>query len=1021
MKEFLKKYGRKAINWITIFTFSVTIFSFMSISLIKVKADLPIKPSFVVNINSATPNPAAANQDITISGTITPQDFETEIGSQKKEIVLVLDVSGSMINNDSTSNNSYTKISELKKAANNFINKMSSISNLKIGIVAFSDNGTINPTLKHHSSWWGNTSYDMTYSKSIDQIGYDSIPDYRCSGTDFLDASSTTDLSKMINGLEALGGTNTGEGLRKAEYMLENGDPDAEKTIVFMSDGMPTFYSVNESERNSSEAYTLYTTINNNNPNYAGDGYDTDSNNVTKSKDYAIKIGNIIRDTKKPKIFSIGYGLGNSSSRGNINMKDIHKAMGGTDDCFFATDSGAIDGVFNSIGDKIIQSYNINDLTMNMNFNSSDGFSLSDSGNTVKFDQIVYTGTKVNDKYLYKATQMSFSFVIKGSKVGQYNNVFGASNVTYTWNNTTLSGVVNQNNLSITIQSNVNQPYFEVKLNSATPNPSYLQQGSNGRITTGDITVTGTITPKDFETDAGLQKNDIVLVLDVSGSMGDGIDEECTNPRVRHKVDGHYEWDIFHPFGYWVNTYYIDDYCEEHQTSGEHKSTKINELKKAANSFIDKMTDYPKLKVGIVTFSDKAVINTDSNNNFFSNDSNSLHTIINNLKASGGTNTGEGLRKAEYILEKGESDANKSIVFMSDGMPTFYSVSGSGRDKSDYTVIDNNDPSNAGNGHDTDSDNVAKSKSYAIEIGNIIRNTKKPKIFSIGYGLGNASSTGNINMKDIHKSMGGTDECFFATDVGAIDGVFNSIADEIIQSYNINDLTMNMNFSSNDGFALKGGGNTVKFGNITYSGTKGDNKYLYHANPLQFSFVINGSKLGEYNNVFGNSNVIYTWNNSQQSAGVDQNNLIIRIVGANNVKHGLYKGMNSITNEPDIDDTITTFAKGATISLGASADGVTNGNKVTLNVANGVNIVGDIKVYEISNTGSLAPIGNMFGQNGVYNYTVSNLSSPMGRILILYNEKVPKVEGNYTNPITVQSASKSATVTVGSAPLPDLF
>lgn len=508
MKIFLTKNKKNIIKGITLLVFVAIICNFINMPLIKVNADIASEPSIEVKINSATPNPASIGQEITISGIITPKPFEAEIKSPKKEIVLVLDVSGSMAQRDETTNNSSTKISELVNAANDFIDKMKNVPNLKIGIVVYSSEAIINPTLNHYNDSRHGYKYDVKESKSVDSRSSHIIPDYRSLQSDLLDASRSTDLKGIINGLEALGGTNTGEGLRKAEYMLENGDLEANKSIVFMSDGEPTFYSV------ETNYYNYYTSIDNRNPSYGGEG---NSDDDWYCKKYAEKIGAIIAENKS-NVFSIGYGLGDEDSDGNTTMRDIHQSMGGIEDNFFATDSGAIDGVFSSIADKIIENYTIDNLTMNMNFNSNDGFSLSIGGNTVKLDNIVYNrveNSEENGKYRYEAASVPFSFIIKGSKAGEYNNVFEESNATFSWDGTARNATINQNELTIGIEDD-EIPNIQTTLESATPNPAKSGQ---------EIEVKYKIDTQPFKYNANLTSGAIdeaVFVIDETSKMNDG-------------------------------------------------------------------------------------------------------------------------------------------------------------------------------------------------------------------------------------------------------------------------------------------------------------------------------------------------------------------------------------------------------------------------------------------------------------------------------------------------------------------
>ncbi len=350
------------------------------------------------------------------------------------------------------------------------------------------------------------------------------------------------------------------------------------------------------------------------------------------------------------------------------------------------------------------------------------------------------------------------------------------------------------------------KPAFDVKINSVSP--EFPKVGE-------DITISGEIIPKPFE--AEVPAKEIVLVLDVSGSMADNV---------------------------YVN--------------GK-SSTKIAELKKAAKNFVDKMKDVPNLKIGIVAYSSNASIKeVDDEILIDANKVNELKTVIGNLSAYGGTNTGEGLRKAAHLLSTSkDKDANKTVVLMSDGVPTFYSYYYSYYYKYFYKNIDDSNPKFDGKGNELDD--------YAVEYANIIGERIKEStnnVFSIGYGLGNDKSKDNQTLKKIHESMGGKEGNFFASDNGAIDSVFQNIATEILATYAINNVKMDMNLKS--GFTLKVGGNKVDIDNVLYKtdGKVKDGKVTYTADPVPFEFVIKSGVTGQHE-LFAGSTVSFPWKDNE--------------------------------------------------------------------------------------------------------------------------------------------------------------
>ena len=120
---------------------------------------------------------------------------------------------------------------------------------------------------------------------------------------------------------------------------------------------------------------------------------------------------------------------------------------------------------------------------------------------------------------------------------------------------------------------------------------------------------------------------EIILVLDASGSMTEGI-------------------------------------------RGSEKN-KIQTLKESANSFIDNLLteeNAGKIKIGIVWYSK----NVDSFCDL-SSDANSLKNCVANGNANGGTNIQIGIKKAKGLFS--DNDNEKSLIVLSDGEPTYYSDS----------------------------------------------------------------------------------------------------------------------------------------------------------------------------------------------------------------------------------------------------------------------------------------------------------------------------------------------------------
>lgn len=401
------------------------------------------------------------------------------------------------------------------------------------------------------------------------------------------------------------------------------------------------------------------------------------------------------------------------------------------------------------------------------------------------------------------------------------------------------------------------------------------------------------------------KSREIVLVLDTSGSMDQEINQLCEDcayyckdcdkwiyetrenhknqkPYINHTIvrrfGGYYCYDCnkyieneethinYRPY---ANHSFSDKkYCNNHKAY-ESYTTKIHELKKAAKNFIDSLTstktdgqtpNVKNLKIGIVSYNNSGYINeglvqvTDSDRKNNGN-INELKDTIENLRADGGTNTGDGLRKAAYLLNE-ENEANKTVIFMEDGEPTYYS---SDRWGNDYTNLDDTNQYVGGTGY---SDADGKCLSYAKTIGEIIKG-EQYNVFSVGYGLGDENSASNNKMKQIHESMGGIssgeNSTFFASDEGAIDKVFQQIADTIIKT-SFNDVQLNLNLGNNitavSGIELKEANNgAIKINPIVYTKNK-NNEYTAPSQTIEFT--VSANKDGEIPLLKDGSKISYT-------------------------------------------------------------------------------------------------------------------------------------------------------------------
>lgn len=195
---------------------------------------------------------------------------------------------------------------------------------------------------------------------------------------------------------------------------------------------------------------------------------------------------------------------------------------------------------------------------------------------------------------------------------------------------------------------------------------------------------------------------DIMLVLDVSGSMGESINTSETykfitkntssgrrdlkkNKTYYLKVDGVYkEMSYYRPFFGGSASWYVDgkkaddnDYkdCEIYEKKVV-TTTKLDALKNSVYQFIDDTkTNSPDSKIGITAFSSEDYGDHGKSKELMQvgvgDNANTLKSFVNNLNAEGGTDPAVGLNKAKTELEAEANDKKpKYVILFTDGEPT---------------------------------------------------------------------------------------------------------------------------------------------------------------------------------------------------------------------------------------------------------------------------------------------------------------------------------------------------------------
>lgn len=231
---------------------------------------------------------------------------------------------------------------------------------------------------------------------------------------------------------------------------------------------------------------------------------------------------------------------------------------------------------------------------------------------------------------------------------------------------------------------------------------------------TYDITINATSTSTSSIIETKTPVADIMLVLDVSGSMGEDItsysytfvanntseardDKKLLNRNVTYyiEVDGSYKEMWYYSYSYYYNKGWrvgpwgsSDDAAKDKYnnckiyTRTSTTETRLDALKNAVNQFIDDTAKKsPNSKIGITVFS-----STDDYNRPYGNHGTSvslgevgtadsakvteLKNFVKDLKANGGTDPAVGLEDAKNKLDAMVDTNPKYVVLFTDGKPT---------------------------------------------------------------------------------------------------------------------------------------------------------------------------------------------------------------------------------------------------------------------------------------------------------------------------------------------------------------
>ena len=318
---------------------------------------------------------------------------------------------------------------------------------------------------------------------------------------------------------------------------------------------------------------------------------------------------------------------------------------------------------------------------------------------------------------------------------------------------------------------------------------------------TYDINITAASTSTSTITTTEKAVADIMLVLDVSGSMDKTIEttESYTyvgnnTPAVRKKLDTDktyyvevngsyqtmsYEWSWQYP---WSGEWYIGNTraskCPntyEIYTKETVSMTRLDALKKSVDQFItDTASKSPDSKIGITAFSSThtSQVNNGSTKELVSAGANkdALIKFADKLKAGGGTKPAIGLNKAKELLDSANDNKPKYVILFTDGAPT-----------GDNTAPEGESPA-------WDTDTVDKANTAAQEL-----KDAGYTVYTIGFALDSRAQTflaGGTHSNTTYPGIASPNCAFNAENATELGDIFKDIQNTITQDISITGATI---------------------------------------------------------------------------------------------------------------------------------------------------------------------------------------------------------------------------------------
>lgn len=343
------------------------------------------------------------------------------------DIVLVLDVSGSMDDSISLGGSSTKKITALKSAVNTFIDATAKANSgldqskqSRISIVKFAGKKSDSVGNEYYNEYYGRgwrDYYTYNYSQRVTELKYvTSETTTTATGTVTANALKTT-----VNSFTAAGATSADYAMQLAQTALSNSRSEANKIIIFFTDGEPTHGNSYDSD-------------------VAGDAVDTAKNLKTNATIYTVGIfsGASSSDTTKnnANIFMNGlssnYPNATSSNRASSGISLGTKAEGDPSYYLTASTADGLTEVFKSIQESISSSTSGSPTSVQEGYDETKSgyITFSDTlGDYMEFDD-VKSIVFANKQYEWDGTITKDGTVVTDtSEAGTYQYTFKSTEV----------------------------------------------------------------------------------------------------------------------------------------------------------------------------------------------------------------------------------------------------------------------------------------------------------------------------------------------------------------------------------------------------------------------------------------------------------------------------------------------------------------------------------------------------------------------------------------------------------------